>query len=417
MEKCFIASLSGSKLKNIFFCSSNSSIVLDSVMTSSLLSKFAENSQGILINSKIPKITEHYNSPFTDLPPDNVLYKTIKIQLNKLLDQPQSNSKFLGNMCISLMRSDMKKLYHDETTYAVLEKTDGVRFLMFITSFQNQPVVVCIDQGFSMKLFNDLVFDEELSKGSIFDVEYLYSQNVYTFFFFDTLSFCGEVIQSQHYIDRLEHANVFISHLCFDFKEINLPIHFTMKEPYPINKLREFCQDVLPQRKKVAPTDGLIFVPLENSYKNGQDLNTFKWKPVHTVDFQARLLHNPPEHLEEISKLQITSDQVPIELWSEQTKGGPVFYAITTIYSKKLQRDYHCSSILELDNKIVECRFSKEEKRWIIEKIRFDKKKANHIHTVKKTVKNMEENIQIEELFCQCQACKKSHVTGFEKTK
>jgi hypothetical protein len=313
------------------------------------------------------------------------------------------------------MREDIHKLFNSENTYAVLEKTDGIRYLLFFTRYKAQPVAVLLDRAFNCSLVVDVLGYEELYQGTILDVEYLLDRKTgkHTFYVFDVIarfgkSWIGKV--KRHYIDRIHTAKIIVEELLFPPLQYLLGIEFVVKEPWPINELQTFVTSVLPERKLKVPIDGLIFVCLENPYKSGQDFETFKWKKEndHTAEFHLRFAHTAPSYTphDSMDPFSYSSERVPVELWVDNTpKEKLTFYTKTYVERSRLPQ-YECKRLLDLDQKIVECRLVSG--RWVLEKIRKDKKTPNHLITIQKTEENIKENIQMEELFCQCEACKGS---------
>lgn len=358
------------------------------------------------------KIEELERQPFISIAPQSVLYRQIRSKLNLLLENPQNSEKFPGNLPVSLMRSDIPKLSNTENTYAVIEKTDGIRYLLFFTRYKSQPVATLLDRAFNCYLVVDLLCFEELYKGTILDVEYLIDRKTgkHTFWIFDTIASFGKSHMgksNRHYIDRLHTAKTIVQE--FIFQEISpmIGIQFFVKEPYPIWELQKFVEKILPKKKLDTPIDGLIFVCLENAYRSGQDFETFKWKREndHTAEFLLRFPHSAPHTLPNPDPLSYSSTHIPVELWVDNTPHQKLIFYTKTSINVSLLAQYECKHLLDLDQKIVECRLISG--RWVIEKIRKDKKTPNHLITIQKTEENIRENIQIQELFCQCSTCLK----------
>ena len=400
-------------------------------------------------SSTFAKLIEYENKPMLSIPEKHIVYRQIKSSLNSLLKYPNNNMKFPGNLPVSLLRENIPMLFHHSLTYGVIEKTDGCRYLMYITMYKSQVVIALFDRAWQQYWLLDVIVYEKLALGTILDVEYVEieskeekKQKQYVFYIFDVLAYKGISIigdKNYHYITRLEIARLIVDHLIKQIPNEN-GIVFKVKNPQPISELQQFIQYQIPkiQIQDNVPIDGLIFVPLENPYKSGQDFETYKLKngTDNTVDF-ALYFGNTSEDISKYDlkqQIQFTSKKIPVELWvetggtslnqqqqqqqqtkvsidfkstKEQQQGAKQeqkqFYTLTYLDLDKI-KEFGYEKKLDLHQKIVQCRWINN--LWVIEKIREDKKHANHIYTVKKTEQNIEENIKVEELFCQCNNCK-----------
>jgi hypothetical protein len=360
------------------------------------------------------KIEELEKQPFISVASQSVLYRQIRSKLNLLLENPQNSEKFPGNLPVSLMRNDIPKLSNSQNTYAVIEKTDGIRYLLFFTRYKSQPVAALLDRAFNCYLLVDLLCYEEVYQGTILDVEYLIDKKtgLHTFWIFDVIATFGKSLigkSHRHYIDRIHTAKILVEECIFHEINTLVGIQFCVKEPIPIWKLKEFVQTILPIKKLHTPIDGLIFVCLENAYKSGQDFETFKWKKEndHTAEFLLKFPHSAPSQVKTtLESLSYSSEHIPVELWVDNTPHQKLMFYTKTFVEISLLSQYECKHLLDLDQKIVECRLISE--RWVIEKIRKDKKTPNHFITIQKTEENIRENVQMEELFCQCKSCNQS---------
>ena len=343
------------------------------------------------------KTIEYESKPFIRIPEKNIAYKQIRGSLNTLLHLSNNNTKFPGNIPVSLLKENLDKLFHRSITYGVLEKTDGCRYLMYITVYKSQVVVALFDRAWQHYWLVDTIVFEKLAIGTVLDVEYLprldkKSNKVFhTFYVFDVLAYKGESIignKKYHYITRIEIAHLIVKHIIKQIPKKN-GIVFQVKNPTPLWELKKLIQVHIPQmsKEKNVPIDGIIFVPLENPYKSGQDLDTFKWKNGNdnTVEFLLRFSHTSEvteKHKLAFSKIKFTSKKIPVELWVDTNENVPQFYTLTFFDVSRL-KELGVEKLLDLDQKIVQCRLIDEI--WMIEKIREDKKNPNHIHTVEKT--------------------------------
>ena len=76
---------------------------------------------------------------------------------------------------------------------------------------------------------------------------------------------------------------------------------------------------------------------------------------------------------------------------------------VSNVQNEKVTPDLlkrlNVKNALHLDSRIVECQWSQEKVRWVVEKLRSDKSLPNNIDTIAKTLRNIQEYIPFDTVF------------------
>ena len=216
--------------------------------------------------------------------------------------------------------------------YAVTEKADGERFLLFIIN--NNGILI----NSKKQMYDTGVVFKDLNKNYIFDGEYITKnidgENIKLFMIFDIYlesSLDSKQILRHHKLPfysetencRLNLINKFndnvLKYITFDksYVEINVKTYQISKlsssheigsEKYlnDCTTMLKHCDRILTKSEKSQITyniDGLIFIPLFNSVKGetpndkpnyigGKWFKNFKWKPPeeNTIDFKVKFI-------------------------------------------------------------------------------------------------------------------------------
>lgn len=258
-------------------------------------------------------------------------------------------SRFPGPQPVSIERRHFPVLKHQP--YFVCEKTDGVRQFLIGTSegtfivnraFQVEPVKVRIPK--------DTLLDGELVN--------LKNQKM-AFVVHDAVLVKGENLMHVPLDQRLEKA-----------RGVTKAIIKTAAAPFDVRvkKMYRLFEEQIPDLNSFDyETDGIVMTPIEEPVRMGTHETMFKWKPRDriTIDFELKN---------------------GFELFV-QDRGEP--YKEAELHNGNQRRDLP-------DGTIVECGYG--DLGWFVEKIRTDKSHANNRHTYFRTIVNIRENIQLEEI-------------------
>jgi len=264
--------------------------------------------------------------------------------------QGAAAGRFPGPQPVSIERRHFCLLKRQP--YLVSEKTDGVRHLLVSTP---DGLAALVNRAFlvepvKIRVPKDTLLDGELVKtrtGKMLFVVY------------DAVRVKGENLMHAPLTERLEKARGVLKGI---IKTAGAPFEIRVKTMWdlgsPIPDLNSFEYE----------TDGLVFTPIEEPIRMGTHETMFKWKPREriTIDFCLQNGH---------------------ELFV-QDRGEP--YKEAELHTRNQRSDLP-------DGTIVECGYG--DLGWFVEKIRTDKTHANNRRTYFRTLVNIRENIQLQDLY------------------
>lgn len=333
---------------------------------------------------------------------------------------------FPGAIVCSLLRRDIPQLVDTRNNYVVLEKTDGVRYLLLLTTLGQTPYAVLIDRKMQMRIVNLdmplLLYEQEV----LFDGEL--AQNVdnglFTYLIFDLIYTGAPNDQNERlrrdtpYTYRMRRANELIrgqwnkqltteaEYNAYGGSNTGEPVArprntfaVKVKRYVPIGDFERTFADV--QQRNVWTyhgfrIDGFIFVRSRQSVEPFRNARQYKYKPAerHTVDLQ--LLRTPAAN-------------ESYELLVKNARNCPQRLALLSTHCRRnvefltqhaaLIEQCHASRT----NLIVECSWDVALRCWVLQEPRLDKQTPNALHTVEQTKCNIDENITLDELmqaFC-----------------
>lgn len=276
---------------------------------------------------------------------------------------------FPGGMPVSLSRRDMQHLKN----YSVCEKTDGVRYMLFI--YENAMYLVDRMMNFYIVQPQICIIPSELKKGTVLDGELVCTfDSKWLFMVFDVFSVANKIVKDVvHHEKRiLEFGSYirFMKHHTSSIFEIRLKQFFHVSE-------FKACSTHHYEYK----TDGFIFTPLFRKIYNGTDKRTYKWKEPqdHTIDFELVKNENGVNTL---------------YLWDKSSKIAIQEIEVCEHIQTEIQNLKHPI--------IVECKKSiyaeNETQIWSILKYRNDKNRPNSMRTYFSTMEVIKDNITITDL-------------------
>jgi len=323
---------------------------------------------------------------------------------------------FPGAIVCSLLRSDVRALTDPRNNYVALEKTDGVRYLLLLTTLEKIPYAILIDRKMEMRVvnldFSFSLFEQE----ALFDGEL--AQNIenglYTFLIFD-LIYTGvrnqngeRLYKDTPYTQRMRQANHIVKtmwqkqvsteaeyRVYSDGEQPQPSIRNTfslkVKRYVPLPEFSETFKQVVEQntwKHHGFRIDGFIFVRSRQPVEPFRNEQQFKYKPasLHTIDVQL-----------------FRTNGNSFDLLIKNTRNCPQLYSKLVVcpendaflaqYSEEIAKCEQSKL-----NFIVECSWSEQNHCWILKNPRFDKQTPNALNTVEQTKKNIQENIKLEEL-------------------
>lgn len=252
--------------------------------------------------------------------------------------------------------------------YHVCDKTDGVRYAFICCTIDDKKVASVIDRSLKAHLLK-LRIPRECAKGTVLDGEIIQrTDGAWIFLVYDCVAMCGVPVNTNTFSERLAYTDTFID----TYKKTDSDaLLFLKKDIFPLENLNAFLDQNRPYK-----TDGIILIPDDDPVRVNTHPFYFKLKNGHenTVDFAVN--KNGTLFLQSKGELKKTMNcikdgsarDVPLDI-----RIGDEAYAI------------------------IECRFVKD-KEWTFVCARPDKNLPNSLYTHKKTMINIKENIQVDEL-------------------
>jgi hypothetical protein len=271
---------------------------------------------------------------------------------------PNTVSYFPGPQPVSIERKDLSRIKR-ENDYWVCVKSDGLRFLLVFVRIDDKDYSVLINRKQDMYLLR------MQTVGSAFDGTVLDGELVNDgreFVVYDTTIVCGRSVIKEPHSVRLEASMGVV-----DFIR-NSDVDIRTKLFFPVRDMKRYVEQITPTI--THGMDGYVFTPEDCPVCSGTHFGMFKWKEQYknTVDF-----HVTPRGEISVSRGRHLH-RVPIRV----TLG----HGITTADLPA----------------ILESRFVRPN-QWEAILVRKDKTYPNNELTYNKTLLNIQENIQLAELY------------------
>lgn len=282
-----------------------------------------------------------------------------KYLLEKLLSSWKVRGKktfFPGPMAVSVTKVNLQNI--NSQPYMVCEKTDGERYIMFVTRIgEKTKVVLFINRNLDMYL-QSLYFEDSVYDNTIIDGEMIKPPNrtgIYLFMSFDLVCCCGVNIKKNKLTERLSELHKLLS-TKYNPKA-NIKVH--MKKFFDVKQI----DSAINTMNKYYPSDGLIFTPVDLAVQENTHYTLLKWKPNDTIDFVI------------------------------ESCGDTKYLSLTNLSDKKTKKIQKVVTPLD-DGVIVECEYVDSE--WIPNKPRPDKDRPNTTMTLERTMVTINDKINIQ---------------------
>jgi len=316
---------------------------------------------------------------------------------NKLINDwrlPSHINHFPGSHPISIERKDLKFLKENEENFLISLKSDGVRYIMYMTFRPETSIPVCILIDRSKNMYEIEVWaSEEFYEGTILDGELVWNlpnESQTTYLAFDILLLRGKSLKKKSYKDRLTILNTIIYKNILNKRNEDIEVEIEENDQIvSMNNLYDLtisCKTFTPlsmigklwndRATYCFRQDGFILNKSNEEYKLGAAENTvFKWKPSYSIDIvisNKNVYVNAPK----TEELQILE--------------------------KILNRKIHIldSKINYKDNEIVECDVQLQDNMFLLfpMRVRLDKKFPNTLKTVVSSCEAVVDKVTIENL-------------------
>lgn len=280
--------------------------------------------------------------------------------------------------------------------YVVADKSDGTRALMV---FRRRGSILLVDRGFRetpLRAESGTPADHAVLDGEVVVARF----NERLFMVYDALVASGRDVTRLGLQERLAAAADFLSAfpggklLFAEPSPSATTLRAIVKAVAPASMIREYTRDVIATLPYA--TDGLVFTPASDPVSPGTSSTLLKWKPAEnvTVDFEVaqEVGYRFGLHLRDRSGRRV---RVAAETW----RGVDAMIATIALEDSGAEDPYA----------VVECcavraRDGGREVSWRPLKHRRDKSKGNSVFVYENTLKNMNENITLEEIIAACTA-------------
>ncbi|KAH6624269.1 mRNA capping enzyme, catalytic domain-containing protein [Chaetomium sp. MPI-SDFR-AT-0129] len=353
---------------------------------------------------------------------------------SEVADLLKRNSQgFPGAQPVSFSRKHMDELRRED--YYVCEKSDGIRYLLYLTSDEvGKECHYLIDRKndywwlHQRNLHFPLATDQgAFHTGTLIDGELVMDTSPDgkrgpVFLVFDLLALDGKADLLSKPLDK--RLGYFREHVMKPYKSLfdafpdelkYQAFRVEMKDMQFSYGIEMMFREVLPKLRH--QNDGLIFTCRTSPYQFGTDPHILKWKAPHenTVDFRLRLHFPTVEPTEEeradgITEPFVDYDSVPEARLLIFTGGGsrgtyeefkdPLYLTDEEWETLKEWGD-------PLQDRVVECCLD-EEKRWRLYRFRDDKQEANHVSTVNSVMESIKDGVSEAELLHAAKGIKDS---------
>ncbi|KAI1110729.1 mRNA capping enzyme [Nemania sp. NC0429] len=347
------------------------------------------------------------------------LLVTMRKEVAALLNR--SSTAFPGAQPVSFARRHLDELHNDN--YYVCEKSDGMRYLLYMTEDEEgHEVHYFIDRkndywfinrgtlhfplpNDHLKFHTATVLDGELVMDSLPN-----GRKEPRFLVFDCLVLDSQVLMNRELSKRLGY-----------FEEKVFKPYRRLLDEYPVErqyqpffveqKVMQFAYGIEMMFKDVIRNlkhgnDGLIFTCLKSEYKPGTDPHILKWKDAeeNTVDFVWKLTFptaDPDEweRAEGVTGPFVDYEAKPaVELLAHHGGGWPNGYQhYAELHLEDAEWEVLKGLGDPLDERVIEA-YMDGQKRWRFCRFRDDKTDGNHITVVNNVIESIRDGVTKEDL-------------------
>ena len=347
------------------------------------------------------------------------------------------NRNFPGAQPVSFAAKHIQELRRED--YYVCEKTDGMRFLMYLTEDapDGNNVIYLLDRKNNYYWIPNLHFPHHEDKSflkyhvnTILDGELVEDRipgrdPVMKFLVFDCLILDGNILMHRQLDKRLGYfkAHVLDPYKAMYRQQPERPRPFVVEDKstefsYGLEKM---FKEIIPKVKQVHGNDGLIFTCKNTPYKHGTDDHILKWKPPeeNTVDFLMQIVwptcEPEPDDPDQTYQLDYLSHPQKFELFvhTNTQRGVGDYEYFDDLYITADEWQDMKSRAIRLQHIVVECYLevitdsnghsngngaSHSRTRWRLHRFREDKVDANHASVVESVLESITDRVTDDDL-------------------
>lgn len=370
--------------------------------------------------------------------PNSLIYKVGGVDAGELKGQfrrevaellGRTVPNFPGAQPVSFAARHIAELRRQD--YYVCEKTDGIRYLMYMTRDHSKDIHYLIDRKNDYYFVSGLHFphqddptfgrfhEETILDGELVEDRPPHGPPELKYLVFDCLVLDGERLLRRPLDKRLGY-----------FKEYVLKPYKAMFAKFPQEKaMRPFAvedkstqfsyalelmfKQIIPSVKQLHGNDGLIFTCKNTPYQFGTDEHILKWKPPqdNTVDFLLHIIwpmfKPDPEDADQTPQENYLSFPEDFELYVNHGSGGEYHYYASMYITPEEWQDLKALQ-RPLQDCVVECYLEPASDgdnggdlhppRWRLHRIRDDKTDGNYVTVVQSVMESIEDQVTEEDL-------------------
>jgi len=353
---------------------------------------------------------------------------------------------------VSLMRNDIKYIKGQtpdkQPMYVVSEKSDGVQYLLMLGMWPlhvcgGVPYAVMIDRNYTIYELQVIADSAYYEQGSLFIGELVIEHDPrmarHMFLVFDVVFLKGERGPPNFLKRYMMYMKCFASSDVDILDDTANWADIAQKQAEDGRIMCDVTRHAMTFRGKraVTPqsieslwrsmqlskhqTDGLIFTPTAGYVGSGTQMDLFKWKPDHTIDFEAELTRGDGGNYRWILFYRdkgVRTDGslhgvfLPKPCGKNKRREEPAMAECPVLcgsneYRKTIEQHYHQHNV-DSAALVVECRITLPDAvEWArdvpmiichIIRVRHDKVYANDSRTIQNTIRTIMEGVTINEL-------------------
>ena len=355
------------------------------------------------------------------------LIRTLTLKILGL--DPKTLQVFAGSMPYSMSRRNLEVVRKDP--YYVTEKTDGVRYLLYVVrSPQGKKVAVVYDRAKRVKMLKGTeLIAEKLGENTVLDGELVYDSVLKEtiFLVFDVLAIDGKTLCELKFNRRLKALETDIKSRCDQINNAissmsgnsntNGIVRLVLKKFIPKLQLKQLLDrikiegiskiyreiSVDGRARQEHKTDGLIFQP-DAPYKPFHHNELVKWKyaDLCSVDMLVEVNQETDMKIGQTATrprlyCSASSDSIQDRVYIDCSKRGKEYIGLEKFGTYRLLADYedHLNSGRKC---IAEVSYDTNVGTWVYSHLRKDKTEPNFIDVVMGVLVEQAEEISIEEL-------------------
>lgn len=334
-------------------------------------------------------------------------------------------SEFIGSMPCNMSRRSLQHVLQNE--YFVTEKSDGVRYLLYIVNDSAAGIASTGRSSGATAVFMNRSKEvyrvpggHQMGKifkvGTVLDCELVYNKKFKSqlILVFDVLALDRQVTAHLPFKERLALLDSVLNNRMSEYisqmslQSNNAAIKYMVRKKYLIKSdigvllskiILEHGERVYaePDGRRHHKSDGLIFQPASAPYKffSDQFLLKWKWSDMRTVDLMVGSTQIKRETSDPVIQLTCAG---PDDVTIDCTKRGGFAVSVPRFDCYRLLADISASDLPATGHRIVEVMYDSELGQWKYFKFRRDKSRSNFIDTVLSVFVEQAEDISIEEL-------------------